>query len=431
MATYTSYTPTGVIGRALFNFDEFGVTNYKLTGTVRVSVSDSFSSADYQSFHFYSDLYTAGSNEVVWTSQMLGNIQDVLGIYSQFANITFEWKGDYDASPPGSDATPNSRDVGQANLTDININWITRSDIDFAGISGGGSDNALDYIGAAGDIFLNRDAFADYTLDLNTRARQTLEHELGHSLGLAHPHSAYNDGVPTITAEYAATKDLGFNQLGFRTATAGDMYKEYFTIMSYDDQQSVLPGSSAVFHAHTPMILDVIALQEAYGEGAGTTGPGNDVITAGTAGYRTYFDKSGTDTIDLSLYDAGVYLQMGVSIVGAAHLVGVSMSVSDASKLGVPGGDPADLRLPGCSRFRIASRTRLAAPVPTSFSAIRWTTRSTDWPAMIASTERAAVTSCPARKGTISFTAGMALTRFSEARATTCCMPAAVSGRTP
>lgn len=163
MATYASYTPTGVIAKALFNFDEFGVTNYTLTGTVRVSVSDSFSFADYQSLRFLSDLYTTGSNEVAWTSQMLGNVQDVLGIYSQFANIPFEWKGDYDASPPGSDSTPNARDVGLASLSDININWISRPDVDFAGISGINSDRSFGYTGAAGDIFLNRDAFTNYT----------------------------------------------------------------------------------------------------------------------------------------------------------------------------------------------------------------------------------------------------------------------------
>ncbi len=352
MATYISYTPTTVIAKAMFNFDVFGIANFKLDGTVRVSVSDSFSYADYLDPNyslFYQGLYTSGSNEMVWTTQITDNIRAILGIYSEFANITFEWKGNYDTNPPGSDSTPNPRDVGRANLSDININLIYRSDGSFAGISGAGSDSLLGYTGGAGDIFLDQSALAfsgDYTLHPYTRAGQILQHELGHSLGLSHPHTAYNfnTGVATLTVDYAATKDLGFAQLGFRTNSAADMNKEYFTIMSYDDQMSLLPGSSVVFHAYTPMILDVIALQQAYGEGAGTHGSGNDTITAGNAGYRTYFDKGGIDTIDLSMYTDGAYLNMGVTITGAAHLVGVAMSVYDAENTIIYAGDPAHLR---------------------------------------------------------------------------------------
>ncbi|PSJ16191.1 DUF4214 domain-containing protein [Nitrosomonas supralitoralis] len=353
MATDISYTPDSVIAKAMFNFDAFGVANYLLEGTIRVSVSDDFSFTDSLSpeySRFNSILYTDGSNEVTWTTRMQSNIQTILQTYSQFANTTFQWEGDYDSFASSIDTTPNPEDVGRADVSDININWIYRSDVNFAGISGGSSDNFLfNYTGGANDIFLN--AYApkfngDLTLDLNTRARQTLMHELGHSLGLSHPHSAYDvsTGTPTITADYSATKDLGFSQLGFRTNSAEDMYKEYFTIMSYDDQHSLVPGSNVVFQAYTPMILDVIALQQAYGEGSGTSGSGNDTITAGVAGYRTYFDTGGIDTVDLSEYTGGAYFNMGVSIIGAAHLVGVSVSIFDAQNAISLGKDPSNLR---------------------------------------------------------------------------------------
>ncbi len=352
MATYVAYVPTTTIARAMFNFDAFGSPNYKLTGTVRVSVSDAFDYGDYIDpgySNFSSGLFTSilTSNEVAWTAQMLANIEDVLAIYSSFANISFQVAGDFDF---GLDSTPNPEDLGRANVSDINFTWIYRSDVGFAGVSGGYSDSILGYTGAAGDVFLNAYApkfAADYSLDVNTRARQTLMHEIGHSLGLSHPHSSYSLVFgPTITADYASTKDLGFDQLGFRTNSAADMHKEYFTIMSYDDQHSLLPNSTTLFHAHTPMILDVIALQTAYGEGLGTHGAGNDTIVAGTAGYRTYFDIGGEDTIDLSMYSlfGGAYLHMGVSIVGAPHLVGVGMSLYDAQNTIVLAGDPAHLR---------------------------------------------------------------------------------------
>jgi Ca2+-binding RTX toxin-like protein len=351
MSTYNSYLPISPIGKAMFNFDAFGVGNYKLTGTIRVSTSDSFSYADYLSpgySFFYAGLYTSSqyTSEFNWSSQRTANVQDILNIYKQFANISFVWQGDYDFA--GTDTTVNPEDVGRANLSDINITWLYRPDVGFGGVSGASSDALIfGYTGGAGDIFLNSWApgfGGDYSLDLNTRGRQTLMHELGHSLGLSHPHLAFNNGVPSISNDYAATVALGFQQLGFAIISPSDMYKEYFTIMSYDDQLSLLPGSNVVWHAHTPMILDVIALQEAYGEGPGTTGTGNDTISAGTAGYRTYFDKGGVDTIDMSSYTEGAYLNMGVSIVGAPHLVGVGMSAHDASNTILNGGDPAHLR---------------------------------------------------------------------------------------
>lgn len=353
MAADITYTPDTIITKAMFNFDSFGLPDYKFSGTIRVSVSDDFGYNDYLSSNysdFNSILYTAGSNEVTWTTRMESNIQTILQTYSQFANITFQWVGDYDTFTNSSDSTPNPEDVGRAGVSDININWVYRSDVNFAGISGGSSDNFLfNYTGGANDIFLNAYAAkfnGDLTLDLNTRARQTLMHELGHSLGFSHPHSAYNasTGIPTITADYAATKDLGFSQLGFRTSSATDMYKEYFTIMSYDDQHSLLPGSNIVYQAYTPMILDVIALQQAYGEGTGTSGSGNDTIAAGAAGYQTYFDTGGIDTVDLSEYTDGSYFNMGVNITGAAHMVGVSMSTFDAQNTLSLGANPANLR---------------------------------------------------------------------------------------
>jgi hypothetical protein len=171
-------------------------------------------------------------------------------------------------------------------------------------------------------------------------------HELGHSLGLSHPHLVFNQttGVATLTSDFVATDTVGFNKLGFVTNSGADMNKEYFTIMSYDDEK---PSGGTDTFAQTPMILDVIALQNAYGPGTGSSSSGNDVITPGSAGvvsaYRTYFDVGGTDTINLVNYTTGVYLHMGTSIAGANHLVGVSMSMSD-HQLMVGGGSPQSLR---------------------------------------------------------------------------------------
>ncbi len=347
MATPVNYNPQSGIARAMFNFDAFGLQNFRLSGIVRVSVSDSFSYSDYLSpsySAFDSDLWTPGSGEMSWPTTQTNNVSAILDIYSQFANIPFEWKGEYDVFTSGSDTTVNPEDVGRNRLSDINISVIYRTDVYWAGRSGLNADGFHGYTGGTGDIFINSAEFGDFSFGTGAKARQVLMHELGHSLGMSHPHTAYNytSGVATVSTDFAATQYLGFSRLGFRVASAADMNKEYFTIMSYDDQASYYAYTR--FNAYTPMILDVIALQEAYGEGAGTTGTGNDTIRAGIVGYRTYFDRGGTDTIDLALYSDGAYLNMGEDITGAPHKVGVSMSFDDARNTIVNAEDPQHLR---------------------------------------------------------------------------------------
>lgn len=345
MSTYVTYSPSSAISRAMFNFDVYPEwENFKTDGTVRVSVSDSFTLADYRSAaysNFYNALYTS-TGEWNWSADMLAGVQEVVAIYNQFANLKLQWEGDFDL---GGDGSPNPEDVGDAGLSDINIAWINRSTVGLAGISGANDDDLIyGYVGGAGDIFLNTYSLADTSLALNTDSRQVLMHEFGHSFGLSHPHTDHENGVPIISTDYAATQYLGFDKLGFRTSSAEDMYKEYFSIMTYDDTESFVEGEDTIFYAHTPMILDVIALQQAYGLGTGTHGSGDDVIEAGTAGYRTYFDVGGTDTIDLSMYTSGAYLHMGTTITDAAYLVGVAMSTQDARSTISAAQSPSNLR---------------------------------------------------------------------------------------
>lgn len=344
MATYIPYTPTGTIESALFNLDAFGTPNYKSTGTVSVSVSDSFTKAEYlsSSFPLSADIYTSlVSGSGGWTPAQLANIDLITTTYSNFINLKFSQVSDKSGSTP----------TNVASGTDINISFIYRPDWPHAGQSAGGVDDNFGYPGSNGDIILNWYGFGSSGLNNNKSLSSTsfgfhaLMHEIGHSLGLAHPHRSTASGTRAITADYAATTAVGFDKLGFQTGSPLDMDKEYFSVMSYDDQE--IAGAADTF-AQTPMILDVIALQGAYGEGGGTSGTGNDVIKpgslSGVAAYRTYFDTGGTDTVDLSNYASGAYLNLGTTIDGAAHLVGVSMSADDENKLVVLKRDPSSLR---------------------------------------------------------------------------------------
>ncbi len=344
MAIFTPYTPTSLIAKALFNFDAFGSGNFKLAGTVNVSVSDSFTYAQYlNAFPAISaDVYTSlSSGNGNWTAAQLANVNLIAATYSNFINLKF--------ASVANDSGLSPANVGFA--SDINISLIYRRDAPFSGESALNGDADFGYAGGRGDIVLNVNGFGsrglsnDISLDSSTFGFHALMHEMGHSLGLSHPHSSIARGVTTLTADFAAITGTGFAQLGFRINSALDMNKEYFSIMSYDDQT---PAGAPDTFAQTPMILDVIALQSAYGEGGGTSGAGNDVITPGGDGgvnsYRTYFDTGGTDTINLANYAQGAYLNMGTIIAGAAHWVGVAMSAADSNAMINLGKDPASLR---------------------------------------------------------------------------------------
>ena len=344
MATYVPYNPTGVIDKALFNLDAAGMANYRLTGTVNVSVSDSFTKAQYTSASpaISKDIYTSlSSGDAGWTSSQLANIDLITAGYSSFIDLHFLPAVNHSGITPAAVGT----------TSDINISYTYRPDWPYSGESAGGVDSNFGYVGSRGDVILNWYGFGnsgvgnDTTLSSSSFGFHSLMHEIGHSLGLAHPHASVVKGVATLTEDYTATAKLGFDKLGFQISTPLDMNKEYFSIMSYDDQ---LPPGSADTYAQTPMILDVIALQAAYGEGPGTSGSGDDVIEpggkGGVAAYRTYFDTGGTDTISLVNYASGAYLNMGTSIIGARHPVGVSMSTADETAMLAQKAAPTSLR---------------------------------------------------------------------------------------
>jgi hypothetical protein len=337
MATIVPFYPFGIAANALFNFDEIAdIQDYKLTGPITVSISDAFTRANYTQYVFSSNIYTmASSGSGNWTVTQVANIQTILDTYSHFANLSFSKVVNYSGYNPAQ--------VG--NNSDINVSFISRPTLDFAGLASLAT-NSFGYTGGENDIVLNTSGFggSDTTLAMTTWGGRVLMHELGHSLGLSHPHSEYVNGKAVLTDAFSATVNMGFSKLGFVIRNAADMNKEYFTIMSYDEQT---PTVGPQTFAQTPMILDVLALQEAYGLGVGSSGASNDVITIGAAAavnsYRTYFDLGGVDTVNLNNYASGAYFNMGTSIVGARQLVGVSMSIADR-QLMTAGNAPQSLR---------------------------------------------------------------------------------------
>jgi hypothetical protein len=334
---YVNFTPDGLISKAMFDFEYAGIQNYKFLDEIKVSVSDGFSNNDYYLGLVNSTDLTMNpySNEIIWDTNTINNLNSTFSVLAQFANLPFSSVTDYDSRGGGLFSICSPADVGI--ISDINISFMNANSKLLLGMSSGSSD-LLGYKGSRGDIFINVTGiafesegvtFADFT-----KSRQILFHEIGHSLGLSHP---FND-IGNVKPGYSTLTTAGFEKLGFNTNNGNALNKEYFSIMSYNDE-SLVP----FINAYTPMILDIIALESVYGKGLGTTGGSNDTIIAGYTGYRSYFDLGGTDLIDLSIYINGAYLHMGTSITSASHHVGIITSLSDSENI-FSGKDPSALR---------------------------------------------------------------------------------------
>ncbi len=145
-----------------------------------------------------------------------------------------------------------------------------------------------------GDVLINWEFYQD-NFDANLLVGgyyyNTFVHEIGHALGLAHPHD--NGGSSSIFPGVDNAED------------DGDLYLNQFvtTIMSYVDiQSSYSPGYEANWgFAAGPMAFDIAAIQHIYGINR-TYNTGNNVyVLPSSNGAGTYWssiwDAGGTDTI--------------------------------------------------------------------------------------------------------------------------------------
>ena len=117
----------------------------------------------------------------------------------------------------------------------------------------------------------------------------TIIHELGHGLGLAHPHD--RGGGSKIFPEVSSSSDLG----------AYDLNQGVYTVMSYNDGWQTNPdGQPPAYAAYgfegTPMAIDIAVLQEKYGA--------NENYHRGANTYRLP-DTNDVGTFYSCIWDAG------------------------------------------------------------------------------------------------------------------------------
>jgi Ca2+-binding RTX toxin-like protein len=125
---------------------------------------------------------------------------------------------------------------------------------------------------------------------------EVIVHEIGHGLGLAHPHDGGGESdlsiFPGVTGNYLTgytTGDYGLNQ-------------RIYTVMSYNAGYNLAPSNSLAFgDASTPMALDIAALQALYGANTSYNTGDNTynlpTLNGSGTGWSCIWDAGGNDTI--------------------------------------------------------------------------------------------------------------------------------------
>jgi serralysin len=175
----------------------------------------------------------------------------------------------------------------------------------------------------------------------------TLIHELGHAVGLSHP-GAYNFG-PNFSATYLNGAEYAQDS------------KEY-SIMSYwsDRETGALVTTWNVFLAgqpQTPMLHDILTIQSIYGADLTTRATdtvygfnstaGKDVFDFAKNPYPmlSVYDAGGNDTIDLSGFTSGQFLDLhagSFSSIGAAPASFAQTNADRAQWNADSGSNPGD-----------------------------------------------------------------------------------------
>tara|TARA_R100001163_G_C5068510_1_gene209040 strand:- start:11932 stop:13140 length:1209 start_codon:yes stop_codon:yes gene_type:complete len=161
-------------------------------------------------------------------------------------------------------------------------------------------DNSYPYLGHAyfpGSVFKGQNYCSynnatDKNFTVGSYDYITMVHELGHTLGLAHPHDT--GGTSTVFPGVSNSANTGTNQ---QNQTA-------YTVMSYNDLNSPITPNNVQSYGFIkgPMAYDISVIQQLYpGGDSQNTGNSSHILpsnnTTGTV-YETIVDSTGTDTID-------------------------------------------------------------------------------------------------------------------------------------
>lgn len=165
-------------------------------------------------------------------------------------------------------------------------------------------------------------------LEVGSYSYITVIHELGHGLGLAHPHDGGSESDATKFPRVSSPWSMGSNNLN----------QGIWTTMSYIDGWNLQPSGSVQYGWQgTLMAFDIATLQALYGANMATA-TGNDVYVlpddlASGSYWSSLWDAGGNDTIS----NAGSSLAAAINL-NAAPLTGANAGGYVSWNKGVPGG---------------------------------------------------------------------------------------------
>ena len=256
---------------------------------------------------------SGGMNGEYWRDpqQVLDYFQEIVFNTVKFTNLNATSVGSYsspiEASKAGSDVTLVPYYINEFGIPYGALGFAFPIGMDkipeFSGFP-------ISYSGQEADIFLN---FGGVLNDINLSFQPGAEgylmvlHELGHALGLKHPHDTIN------------------SRLSFGKYGTSQYDLDEYTIMSYNDNSH----SYVAYDPITPMVLDVIALQYLYGKNMQINSGNTDHKIVHTAEYYTIWDPSGIDTINLSNSKWDWYVELPYVISSSIHGEYVGVAFTD------------------------------------------------------------------------------------------------------